>query len=238
MLKRRRRIVRLESRNWTRLKKMGCSMITRAERRELKIKLEVLIFKEEILWRQKEKANWAKLGDNNTRFFHRLVNGRRNCYFINKMETRDGVIIENNSKIEEEIISYFKDLYSHEEISRPVPPELRLDPIPNHLSSWLKRPFTEEDIQNSVFQCCPEKSPDLMVLLWLFFIAVGNRQIFDAVLVAKEVVEKCSKKKKEGLVIKIDFENGIKASMHEINLLFLEAFCLGVMDLFWIGLRI
>ena len=35
---------------------------------------------------------------------------------------------------------------------------------------------------------------------------VNGHQIFNAVLVANEVVEDCRKRKKEGMVIKIDFE--------------------------------
>lgn len=35
---------------------------------------------------------------------------------------------------------------------------------------------------------------------------VNGHQIFNAILVANEVVEDCRKKKKEGMVIKIDFE--------------------------------
>lgn len=43
--------------------------------------LEELLF-QEVMWRQKSKALWAKEGDNNTRMFHSVVNGRKNRYLI------------------------------------------------------------------------------------------------------------------------------------------------------------
>lgn len=43
--------------------------------------LEELLF-QEVMWRQKSKALWAKEGDNNTRMFHSIVNGRKNRYLI------------------------------------------------------------------------------------------------------------------------------------------------------------
>ena len=43
--------------------------------------LEELLF-QEVMWRQKSKALWAKEGDNNTRMFHSIGNGRKNRYLI------------------------------------------------------------------------------------------------------------------------------------------------------------
>ena len=49
-----------------------------AERRRLMNKLEEVIFKDAVAWKQKMKLRWIKEWDNNSRLFHILVNNRRN----------------------------------------------------------------------------------------------------------------------------------------------------------------
>lgn len=44
-----------------------------SEKRQAKINLEELLFQEEVMWRQKSKALWAKEGDNNTRMFRSIA---------------------------------------------------------------------------------------------------------------------------------------------------------------------
>ncbi|KAK9922241.1 hypothetical protein M0R45_030715 [Rubus argutus] len=55
----------------------GLSVEKLRERELLKGKLEELTFREEISWKQRAKSQWEKEGDNNTRFFHKIVNGRK-----------------------------------------------------------------------------------------------------------------------------------------------------------------
>ncbi|RVW44240.1 Transposon TX1 uncharacterized 149 kDa protein [Vitis vinifera] len=54
-------------------------LIQRAVR---KGELEELILREEIHWRQKARVKWVKEGDCNSKFFHKVANGRRNRKFI------------------------------------------------------------------------------------------------------------------------------------------------------------
>lgn len=73
------------------------------------------------MWRQKAKALWAKKGDNTSKLFHRTVNGRQSRSLINKIESREGIILENMRSAEKEIDDYFKKkLYSAEGIPRPI----------------------------------------------------------------------------------------------------------------------
>lgn len=67
------------------------------------------MFKEEILWRQKAKVLWAKEGDNNSKLFLRTFNGRRSRSFINKIESREGIVLEDMRSVEKEIGNYFKN---------------------------------------------------------------------------------------------------------------------------------
>ena len=74
--------------------------------------LEKLILREEIHWRQKARVKWVKEGDCNSRFFHKVANGRRNRKFIKALENERGLVLNNSESITEEILLYFEKLYS------------------------------------------------------------------------------------------------------------------------------
>ena len=50
---------------------------------------EVLL-KEEVHWRQSSRIKWIKEGDSNSKFFHRVANGRRKRKFINLLVSKEG----------------------------------------------------------------------------------------------------------------------------------------------------
>ena len=75
-------------------------------------KLEEIILREEIHWRQKAKVKWVKDGDCNSKLFHKVANGRRNRNFIKFLENERGLVLDNSESITEEILLYFKKLYS------------------------------------------------------------------------------------------------------------------------------
>ena len=83
-----------------------------AQRIERKRELEELILREEIHWRQKAKVKWVKDGDCNSKLFHKVANRRRNRNFIKFLENKRGLVLDNSESITEEILLYFKKLYS------------------------------------------------------------------------------------------------------------------------------
>ena len=60
--------------------------------------------REEIHWRQKAKVKWVKERDCNSKFFHKLANGRRNRKFIKFLENERGLVLNNSESITEEIL--------------------------------------------------------------------------------------------------------------------------------------
>ena len=68
--------------------------------------------REKIHWRQKARVKWVKEGDCNSRFFHKVANGRRNRKFIKALENERGLVLNNSESITEEILLYFEKLYS------------------------------------------------------------------------------------------------------------------------------
>ena len=83
-----------------------------AQRIERNGELEELILREEIHWRQKAKVKWVKDGDCNSKLFHKVANRRRNRNFIKFLENKRGLVLDNSESITEEILLYFKKLYS------------------------------------------------------------------------------------------------------------------------------
>lgn len=141
------------------------------ERKHIKSRLQKLIFKEEIMWKQKAKASWAKDEDNNTKIFHEIVNVRRNKNMINKMEISMEEQIENSSKIEEKILNYFLNLYSSGEELRPKVMGLNWVLIKEEQAVWLERKFEEEKVKKVIDKCCPDKAPGMNGFTLPFFLS-------------------------------------------------------------------
>jgi hypothetical protein len=56
------------------MKVCGLSSVERRQRAGCKAKLERVAHLEEISWQNKSHFLWLKEGDNNTKFFHKMVN--------------------------------------------------------------------------------------------------------------------------------------------------------------------
>ena len=81
------------------------------ERRSLRNRLEEVIFKEAVAWKQKMKLRWIKEWDNNSRLFHILVNNRRNKNAISRLEKENGSVLNDQKDIEREIIRFYEKLF-------------------------------------------------------------------------------------------------------------------------------
>lgn len=84
----------------------------RRERYETKQQLEYIVFKEDVICRQKAKVHWAKEGDCNSKIFHQIVKGRLGKNTINRLEIDDGSIVEDEAAIENQILKFFQQFYS------------------------------------------------------------------------------------------------------------------------------
>ncbi|KAJ9680326.1 hypothetical protein PVL29_019595 [Vitis rotundifolia] len=131
-------------------------LIQRALRKR---ELEEPILREEIFWRQKVRVKWVKEGDCNSKFFHKVANGRRNRKFIKVLENERGLVLNNVESITEEILLYFEKLYASP-VGEPWGVEgLDWFPISEESASRLDSLFTEEEISKAVFQLDREKAP-------------------------------------------------------------------------------
>ena len=61
-----------------------------SERTLRRRELEDLLLNEEVHWRQKSRVKWIKERDCNSKFFHRMTNGRRSRKFIKSLISERG----------------------------------------------------------------------------------------------------------------------------------------------------
>lgn len=74
-----------------------------------------VLAREEIFWRQTLRECWLKEGDQNTNFFHNLMEARRSVDTIHNIKNAEGnwlVIVEDINK---EVVSFFKKILFAEE---------------------------------------------------------------------------------------------------------------------------
>ena len=71
-----------------------------ATRRSLrKGDLEEVLLKQEVFKRQNTRIKWITKGDCNSKFFHRVANGRRNRSFFKSLVSKGGVTLDNIESI-------------------------------------------------------------------------------------------------------------------------------------------
>ena len=113
MLKERKKTISDEIANIDAIEQEGALSSDLAALRAIrKGELEELILREEIHWKQKAKIKWVKEGDCNSKLFHKVANGSRNKNFIKILENERGLVLDSSESITEEILLYFKKLYS------------------------------------------------------------------------------------------------------------------------------
>uniref|UniRef100_A0A803PQN1 Reverse transcriptase domain-containing protein n=1 Tax=Cannabis sativa TaxID=3483 RepID=A0A803PQN1_CANSA len=124
--------------------------------------LDSLLYKQEILWKQRSKVHWLRAGDKNTKFFHQKASSRKKTNFIRKLTLDDGTIISTHSAIEAEICRFFSNLFQSQGTSTDAV-NLLLSTITSRLTpqqfAFLDGPFTVEEVKSALFQLSGDKAP-------------------------------------------------------------------------------
>ena len=137
----------------------GLDVAAKRKKEELLFLVEDLAYKEEVKWRQRGKVEWAKEGDGNTKFFHRIASGRRKRNYIERLEVDDRGVVEDAEEIEKHIVNFFKSLFSSNEDVCWGLEGINWASISESEAAWLERPFEESEVQRAVFDCERDKSP-------------------------------------------------------------------------------
>ncbi|GKV46638.1 hypothetical protein SLEP1_g53612 [Rubroshorea leprosula] len=117
-----------------------------------------ILRKREAIWRQKSRSEWVKLGDQNSRFFHKMANGRKAQNSIPGLLC-DGRWVEEPDMVKTEVFNFFRNMFQEEHWNRPKPTNLVFKRISDEQRLWLERPFSDEEIEEGLKSCAGGKAP-------------------------------------------------------------------------------
>jgi hypothetical protein len=135
--------------------------------------------------KQKAKIRWASEGDENTQFFHGVINARRNRSRINGFNINgdwltDPVVIKNN------IFDSFCSRFKEGNHSRPLFTSNLFKRLTISESQSLDYPFTLEEIKEAVWDCGSAKAPGPDGFTFKFFKKYWDTLKHDIVSYVKE----------------------------------------------------
>ena len=87
---------------------------------ELLKEFECVLEQEEMLWFQKSREKWIDLGDRNTKFFHTSTVVRRSRNRVDMLKNSEDVWVTNSVELEQLATTYYKRLYSLEDVDEFV----------------------------------------------------------------------------------------------------------------------
>ncbi|VVA19333.1 Hypothetical predicted protein, partial [Prunus dulcis] len=132
--------------------------------------MDVLLEREEMLWRQRSRVSWMKYGDKNTRFFHEHAKMRGQQNMIKAIVEDQGIWHTSTESIGIVFCDYFQGLFAsnglHEAgaVTEVVKPILTPSQI-----LCLNQVFLREQIETSLGQMFPTKSPGVDGMSALFY---------------------------------------------------------------------
>ncbi|GJU63615.1 RNA-directed DNA polymerase, eukaryota [Tanacetum coccineum] len=183
---------------------------------------------------QKAKIQWAIEGDENSKFFHGIINRKRANLAIKGVMV-DGDWVDDPCRVKEEFRLHFANRFR-----APVDTRYKLNyTFPNKLQpdqmATLKSPISRDEVRNAVWGCGENKSPGPDGFSFEFFSQIlGYRigsdfyeavewQILDGPFIINELISWCKHKKQQAMVFKVDFAKAYDS----IRLDFLEDVLIG-----------
>lgn len=100
---------------------------------------------------QKARVRWLREEDQNSRFFHALLNHRKSRSLMVKLELEDGSVVSGEGQIEDAVVEYFAQLYKKSEHVGGTIDGVDWGPIGINEANGLEKLFSEEEIRKAVF---------------------------------------------------------------------------------------
>ncbi|XP_039120313.1 uncharacterized protein LOC120256691 [Dioscorea cayenensis subsp. rotundata] len=114
---------------------------------------------EELYWKQRSRLRWLQEGDENTKYFHSVANGRKNTNFIPSVKVGE-VSVSEVREIGKVFENQFRALFGQQrpfrfkaDLNRLLRNKARVD------LSHLERPFSMEEVKKAVFDLGSDKAP-------------------------------------------------------------------------------
>ncbi|GKD73877.1 RNA-directed DNA polymerase, eukaryota, partial [Tanacetum coccineum] len=109
--------------------------------------------------RQKAKRRWALEGDENSCFFHGIINSNRNRSRINELNIH-GSWTTDPTTIKSHTFQVYSSKFKEDVISRPTFSSDNLKKLSSDDLVILDYPISDEEIKDAVWDCGSEKNPD------------------------------------------------------------------------------
>lgn len=111
---------------------------------------------EEQIYRQKSRVKWLGFGDQNTSYFHKVVEGRAVRNAIKQLKSSSGEVLTDLNDIKAEAVSYYKSFLQDEPNNIEIPAVNSLSQLVSYRCSGddgalLIQPITAEEIKKTVF---------------------------------------------------------------------------------------
>jgi hypothetical protein len=123
-------------------------------------RMDELLYREEMMWLQRSRLAWLRVGDKNTSYFQQQAVWRARKNRIKKLKDVEGNWQEDPQMLKRMTTDFFKNLYQAD--SGVVPTEL-LDftkgKITQEMNEYLCKEFTDQEISDALFQMGPLKAP-------------------------------------------------------------------------------
>ncbi|KAJ0780983.1 putative RNA-directed DNA polymerase [Helianthus annuus] len=108
--------------------------------------------------RQKSRSKWAVDGDENSAYFHHIINANISTNRLNGLMV-DGVWCTNPVVIKEGLYNFFQHQFTEPMPVRPVITCPNLAQISESEAGMLEAPFTVEEIKTAIWECDGDKAP-------------------------------------------------------------------------------
>ena len=127
---------------------------------QIQNEINVLMGKEERMWRQRSRASYLKDGDRNTCFFHCKATQRKRRNHISGIRNQVDVWCTEQSQISDMFLGYYNQLFTS---SNPIEMAAEIDSIPSmvieEMNGILISEFQPWEIDNALKQMAPLKAP-------------------------------------------------------------------------------
>lgn len=127
--------------------------------RELLEEYEKILFQEEILWFQKSREKWIKLGSRNTSFFHAQTIVRRKRNKIHGIHLPSGEWCTDQNILQNEAVNFFKTLFCSTEVTSRALLGHITNTLGNEMSIDLARPVEKEEVHMALMGIQSYKAP-------------------------------------------------------------------------------
>uniref|UniRef100_A0A2N9G6C8 Uncharacterized protein n=1 Tax=Fagus sylvatica TaxID=28930 RepID=A0A2N9G6C8_FAGSY len=126
----------------------------------LRRELNLLLGKEEHMWRQRSRISWLTMGDRNTKYFHGRASQRRRRNLISRLSDDRGGWLESNEGIAGKMIEYYTTLFTTSHPTNMVEAVTNVPKVVSvEMNNSLTREFKAEEVEQAIKQMAPSKAP-------------------------------------------------------------------------------